>query len=91
MKFDIAKNLIISSTAIIRNYKKACKKIESEGIGFIFKYEKPDMVLMTFKKYEELMDKLEHMEIYLAVKKANEDDDGKRYSIEEAMEMVNKA
>lgn len=87
-QINIPSNKIISSTDLVRNYKEISNKIDSDGMDFIFKNNKPDKVIMRYEKFLELIDLVEHADIFLTVKKFDETDDGKRFSIDEAFENI---
>lgn len=53
----IPSDKIISTTDLVRNYKKVSLKIEEEDINFIFKNNKPYMVVMTCEYYKLLLDR----------------------------------
>jgi hypothetical protein len=82
---EVPINKIISSSELTRNYKEMSKKIDQDGIDFVFKNNTPDKVIMTYSKYQEFLDMLEHIEIYLTVKKFDENDNGKRYTLDEVL------
>lgn len=87
-EINIPSNKIISSTDLIRNYKEMSIKIDSDGMDFIFKNNKPDKVIMTYDKFIEFIDLIEHSEIYSIVKKSDEEDTGKNYTLEEALKIL---
>lgn len=87
----IPENKIISITEFLRNFKEVSKKLDSDEINFIFKNNKPDKVIMTYQKYKqtmELIDCLEHKSIYKEIKEFEENDNGKRYSHEDVLNML---
>lgn len=77
---------IISSTDIIKNYKACRDKTKELSRTVIFKNNSPDLVLLDINEYKRLHDiaeELEHIEIYNMIKKRIENDNGKRYSLDE--------
>lgn len=84
---------IISSTDIIKNYKNCREKTKKHGETIIFKNNVPDMVLIDVRRYEEMkeiIDEIEHIEIYNMIQERNKNDDGTRYSLSELKEMLEK-
>jgi len=84
----IPENKIISISDVQRKFKEVSEKIETDQIGFIFKNNKPDKVIMTFEKYKKIIEALElieHTEIYREVKEAETDEE---VSFEDAMSQL---
>jgi PHD/YefM family antitoxin component YafN of YafNO toxin-antitoxin module len=84
----IPENKIISISDVQRKFKEISEKIETDQIGFIFKNNKPDKVIMTFEKYKkiiEALELLEHAEIY---KEIQESENSETVSFEDAMSQL---
>ncbi len=86
---------IVSSTDIIKNYTSCREKTKELGKTFIFKNNSPDMVLMDIEEYERvfekiynLIDEIEHIDIYNMIQERKSRDTGVRHTFEEVMEMA---
>ena len=59
----ISKSAIVSSTDIIKNYKKHREKAESLGKIIVFKNNRPDAVLFSITEYEKVVEIMEAFEL----------------------------
>jgi PHD/YefM family antitoxin component YafN of YafNO toxin-antitoxin module len=85
---QIAMNAIIPITDATRHFKDACEKTKALGTTFIFKNNRPDIVMMDINRYERFMsvlDDMEHLEIAGMVENRKNNDSGKRYSFDEVV------
>ena len=79
---------IIPITDATKHFKDACEKTKALGTTFIFKNNRPDIVMMDINRYEQIISMLEdveHFEIAAMVQNRKETDCGKRYSLDEVM------
>ena len=85
---QIAANAIIPITEATKHFKAACDKTKELGTTFIFKNNRPDIVMMDIARYEQLMsvlDALEHSEIAALVAERKAKDSGKRFSLDDVL------
>ena len=85
---QIASNAIIPITDATKHFKSACEKTKELGTTFIFKNNRPDIVMMDINRYEQfisVLDDMEHIEIAAMVEKRKKADNGKRYSFDEVV------
>ncbi|MCL2486455.1 MAG: type II toxin-antitoxin system Phd/YefM family antitoxin [Oscillospiraceae bacterium] len=85
---QIAMNAIIPITDATKHFKTACEKTKELGTTFIFKNNRPDIVMMDIGSYERFMSVLEDMEqseIAALVAKRRNKDNGKRFSLDEVV------
>ena len=83
---QITVDSIIPITDATKHFKDACQKTKDLGTTFIFKNNKPDIVMMDIAKYSDIMavlDNIEHSEIHAMVEARKAADNGKRYSVDE--------
>lgn len=76
---------IISISDLSRNYKQVQSRLNDIGMGFVFKNNKPQEVLMTIEYYSYLIDKIEHLQEYISYLEAK---GGKKYSEEEIKDLI---
>jgi PHD/YefM family antitoxin component YafN of YafNO toxin-antitoxin module len=85
---QIAIDAIIPITEATKHFKDACEKTKALGTTFIFKNNRPDIVMMdikSYKKFMSVMEDMEHFEIASMVEKRKKSDNGKRYSFDEVV------
>ena len=85
---QIAANAIIPITEATKHFKAACDKTKELGTTFIFKNNRPDIVMMDIARYEQLMavlDALEHSEIAALIAEREANDSGKRFSLDDVL------
>jgi len=85
---QIAVDAIIPITEATKHFKDACEKTKILGTTFIFKNNRPDIVMMdiaSYQRFMSMMDDIEHFEIATMVEKRKKSDSGKRYSFEEVV------
>jgi len=85
---QIAVDAIIPITDATKHFKNACDKTKALGTTFIFKNNRPDIVMMDIKRYEQflsILNDLEHFEIASMVQERKQSDTGKRYSFDEVV------
>ncbi|MCL2088665.1 MAG: type II toxin-antitoxin system Phd/YefM family antitoxin [Oscillospiraceae bacterium] len=85
---QIAMNSIIPITEATKHFKNVCDKTKELGTAFIFKNNRPDIVMMDIDRYQQLisvLDSIEHLEIASIINKRKSTDDGKRFSLDEVL------
>jgi len=85
---QIAANAIIPITDATKHFKTACDKTKEMGTTFIFKNNRPDIVMMDIARYEQLisvLDSMEHAEIGELIARRKVVDSGNRYSLDEVV------
>ena len=85
---NIAANAIISITEATKHFKAVCDKTKELGTTFIFKNNRPDIVMMDIAHYEQLLsilDDLEHAEIAALIEKRKSKDDGTRIPLDDVI------
>ena len=85
---QITTNAIIPITEATKHFKDACDKTKMLGTTFIFKNNRPDIVMMDITRYDQLLsvlDAMEHSEIAALVAERRAKDSGKRFSLDEVM------
>ena len=85
---QITVNSIIPITDATKRFKSACDKTKKLGTTFIFKNNRPDIVMMDIDYYEQLLavfDDIEHSEIAELIEKRKKSDNGKRFSFDEVI------
>ena len=85
---QISVDAIIPITDATKHFKDACEKTKTLGTTFIFKNNRPDIVMMDINRYERFMsvlDDMEHLEIAAMVESRKRTDTGKRYSFDEVV------
>lgn len=78
---------IFSATDIMKNFTECRNKTKQYKKSIIFKNNKPDLVMVDYDAYEELMNQLEDCKIAILIKEREKQDDGTRYSLEEVKAM----
>jgi len=85
---QIDTNAIIPMTEAMKRFKSVCEKTKELGAIYLFKNNRPDIVMMDMEKYEELfalLDELEHLEIAAMLEARKQRDDGTRYTLDEVI------
>jgi PHD/YefM family antitoxin component YafN of YafNO toxin-antitoxin module len=85
---QISVDAIIPITDATKHFKDACEKTKTLGTTFIFKNNRPDIVMMDIKRYEGFMsvlDDMEHLEIAAMLESRKHTDTGKRYAFDEVV------
>ena len=85
---QISIDAIIPITDATKHFKDACEKTKTLGTTFIFKNNRPDIVMMDITSYERFMsvlDNMDHLEIAAMVENRKRADTGKRYSFDEVV------
>lgn len=70
MGLAINTNNIVSATELVKNYASIRSKVKKDNSIIVFKNNKPDIALVEFELYEkliELVESIEHNEIYKIV------------------------
>ena len=86
---QIAINSIIPITDATKHFKSACEKTKELGTTFIFKNNRPDIVMMDIARYEQfisVLDDIEQSEIAALVAERKANDNGKRFSLDEVVD-----
>jgi PHD/YefM family antitoxin component YafN of YafNO toxin-antitoxin module len=84
----IAVDAIIPITETTKHFKDACDKTKELGTTFIFKNNRPDIVMMDNQSYQRIIsmiDNIENLEIGAMIEKRKNSDTGKRYSFDEVV------
>ena len=79
---------IVPITEATKHFKATCDKTKQLGTTFIFKNNRPDIVMMDIARYEQLfslIENLEHLEIAALVAKRKANDNGTRIPIEDVI------
>ena len=87
---QIDTNAILPMTEATKRFKSACEKTKELGTIYLFKNNRPDIVMMDMKKFEELfavLDDLEHLEIAALIESRKKSDDGTRYTLDEIAQL----
>ena len=85
---QIAVDAIIPITEATKHFKDACEKTKTLGTTFIFKNNRPDIVMMDIVRYQRfmsVMEDIEHFEIASMIEERKKSDNGKRYSFDEVV------
>jgi len=85
---QIESNAILPITEATKHFKNACEKTKELGTVYLFKNNRPDIVMMDMEKFEELfavLGKLEHLEIAAMVEARKQRDDGTRRTLDEVI------
>jgi PHD/YefM family antitoxin component YafN of YafNO toxin-antitoxin module len=85
---QIETNAILPMTEATKRFKNACEKTKELGTVYLFKNNRPDIVMMDMQKFEELfgiLEDLEHMEIAALIEQRKKDDDGTRCTLDEVL------
>ena len=86
MTFEIAKQDIISTSEVVRNFSKVRAEVKEKSKMIIFKNNKPDLVLFDFDEYEKLLERINIMEDLLiskTIEERDKEDDQVRYSFDD--------
>jgi len=86
---QISMNAIVPITEATKHFKDVCEKTKALGATFIFKNNRPDIVMMDIARYEQLVSMLEdveHAEIAALVEQRKSADSGKRFTLDEVLE-----
>jgi PHD/YefM family antitoxin component YafN of YafNO toxin-antitoxin module len=86
---QIISNAIIPITEATKHFKTACDKTKELGTTFIFKNNRPDIVMMDIARYEQLisiLDDMEHSEIMALVAERKKTDSGKRFMLNDIVD-----
>ena len=85
MEMTIPASAIIPITDATKHFKTTCDRTKEIGTTFIFKNNRPDIVMMDIARYEQLfylLETLEHAEIAELVAERKRKDTGKRIPLE---------
>jgi len=85
---NISANAIVPITEATKRFKAVCDKTKELGMTFIFKNNRPDIVMMDIAHYEQLLsllDDLEHAEIAALIEKRKLTDTGKRIPLDDVL------
>ena len=85
---QITMNAIIPITDATKHFKTACEKTKELGTTFVFKNNRPDIVMMDIAKYEQflsVLEDIEQLEIASMVDERKAKDSGKRFSLDEVI------
>jgi len=80
---------IVSSSDVTKYFSKCRDLTKKNKRTFIFKNNKPDLVMLDIREYEDIQTKLnllEDIDISLLVKERVANDNGKRYSMDDIAE-----
>lgn len=90
MTMAIARDCIVSSTDMIKNFPSIRRSVKDGKNIIVFKNNKPDLAVLDIEEYETLLKMVETLEQYDIAKIIDErkkDDDGVRYSLQEVEAM----
>ena len=88
MNMTIQADAIIPITEATKHFKATCDKTKELGTTFIFKNNRPDIVMMDITRYEQLfnlLETLEHSEIAALVAERRLKDTGKRIPMDDVI------
>lgn len=85
MKVDFTKREIVSCSEFVKKFSEYSKALKDLKRLFIFKNNKPDMVVLDFDTYEEMASILEDIELLKIAKKREEESNGKIITQEELL------
>ncbi|MCL2699372.1 MAG: type II toxin-antitoxin system Phd/YefM family antitoxin [Defluviitaleaceae bacterium] len=88
MNMTFPADAIIPITEATKHFRTTCDKTKQLGTTFIFKNNRPDIVMMDISRYEQLfsmLETLEHSEIAALVAERKADDNGKRIPLSEVI------
>lgn len=91
MELLMAKKDIVSSSEISKNFAKYRKQVKENSKVFVFKNNKPDLVVFDYEQYEYIMEKLNRLEdelIYEKLEKRQFIENEKTYSLEETKSLI---
>jgi len=87
---NIQANAIIPITEATKHFKTTCDKTKQLGTTFIFKNNRPDIVMMDITRYEQLfalLETLEHSEIAALVAERKQNDFGVKIPIDDVIDL----
>ena len=85
---NIHADAIVPITEATKHFKATCDKTKQLGTTFIFKNNRPDIVMMDIARYEQLFylfENLEHSEIAAFVAERKAEDNGVRIALEDVI------
>jgi len=85
---NIHTDAIVPITEATKHFKATCDKTKQLGTTFIFKNNRPDIVMMDIARYEQLhyfFENLEHSEIAALVADRKVRDSGMRIPLEDVI------
>ena len=85
---NIHVDAIVPITEATKHFKATCDKTKQLGTTFIFKNNRPDIVMMDILRYEQLfslLETLEHSEIAALVDERRINDNGVRILLEDVI------
>lgn len=91
MEMLMAKKDIVSSSEISKNFAKYRKQVKENSRLFVFKNNKPDLVVFDYEQYEYIMERLNKLEdelIYEKLEKRKFVEGDKTYSLEETKNKI---
>ncbi|WP_270670885.1 MULTISPECIES: type II toxin-antitoxin system Phd/YefM family antitoxin [Peptostreptococcaceae] len=93
MELLMGKKDIVSSSEISKNFSKYRKQAKEHSKIFVFKNNKPDLVMLDYDQFESIMNKLNQLEddlIYEKLKNRPFHEGDKTYSLKETKNMIAK-
>lgn len=91
MEMLMAKKDIVSSSEISKNFAKYRKQVKEKSRLFVFKNNKPDLVVFDYDQYEYIMERLNQLEdelIYEKLEKRKFAEGDKTYSLKETKDRI---
>lgn len=85
MNKSIRLDSIVSSSDVSKKYTEVRTSVKEKGEVIILKNNKPDVVMLSFEYYTNLMEELEDLQIQKMITERYKNDSGIRYSHEEMM------
>jgi len=85
---NIHADAIVPITEATKHFRATCDKTKQLGTTFIFKNNRPDIVMMDIARYEQLyylFENLEHSEIAAIVTERKAKDNGVRIPLEDVI------
>lgn len=82
---NIQADAIVPITEATKHFKATCDKTKQLGVTFIFKNNRPDIVMMDISRYEQffhLFETLEHSEVAALIAERKAKDNGVRIPME---------
>lgn len=82
----IREEVIVSSTDIVRDFKKCREKVKEFSHLIVFKNNTPDLAVVDYKEYKRLIEIanfLDDIDIARMVEERDKRDSGKRHTLEE--------
>lgn len=93
MELLMGKKDIVSSSEISKNFSKYRKQVKENSKIFVFKNNKPDLVMLDYDQFESIMDKLNKLEddlIYEKLQNRPFTEGDKTYSLKETKNIIAK-